>query len=314
VKDKFAIFVALSIAFHLLVGGGTFYVLPLLHYSPTRMSLQVPVKIVKGSGTARPAQAKPGQTQAAAPKKTVGASKPVVPKPAEAKPVPAKPSPKPPVAKPEKPQPPKPPKPNKKTIVVNDKNAKKPEEKKPEAEQPEADFTSLLKNIAPPSKKKPQEPQPETPADAAAGFSQLLAGFSDSGDATGSSVGSPGGDAAGSAFGSPDGNVVDADEITVWSSAVNAQFAACWNIEPGAAGMRDIAVEIEVKVGPDLAIRQAEIVDKGRMARDGVFRAAAERARRALLDPDCNPLPQPPLGLDITNEKVIFNFDPGAMF
>ena len=44
----------------------------------------------------------------------------------------------------------------------------------------------------------------------------------------------------------------------------------------------------------DATVYEAKIVNAHRMQQDPLFRAAAESARRAVLDPQCNPFPLPP--------------------
>lgn len=287
-KDKLDHYVFLSIAFHFMVIVLVWIGLPHVQNRLVHAERRIPVGIISVAELAKKPE----------PAKTVAAPAPPVSKPAEKKEPPKTPSPKTPPEKPKAAPKPKP-KPEKKTVVAE---AKKEEVKKPEAKKqepkPEEDFTALLKDIAPPSKKKPEaQPAPVETPDPAASFARILEGFSE-----------------GTQTGQVNGNTLDMDAVLAWSSEVGNQFAKCWNIEPGAAGMRDIAVEVGVRVGGDLSIRQADIVDKARMGRDGVFRAAAERARRALLDARCNPLPKPPSGLDIVNETIILTFDPSEMF
>jgi hypothetical protein len=73
---------------------------------------------------------------------------------------------------------------------------------------------------------------------------------------------------------------------------VRQQIAHCWNAPAGARDARDLVVEIRVVVDPDGTVRQATIVDRGRMG-DPFFRAAAESARRAFVNPHCRPLHLP---------------------
>ncbi len=76
--------------------------------------------------------------------------------------------------------------------------------------------------------------------------------------------------------------------------AIRSQIEACWNIPAGARNARDLVVDISVAMNPDGTVRQATIVQRSRMSRDPFYRAAAESALRAVLNPDCSPLRLPP--------------------
>ena len=87
---------------------------------------------------------------------------------------------------------------------------------------------------------------------------------------------------------------------------------ACWNVDPGLAGVHDITVEIRLEIGRDGQVMRAEVVDKGRMSRDRVFRTVAESAQRAVMNPKCKTLPLPPDGYDFWKD-AIFVFSPRDM-
>jgi len=72
------------------------------------------------------------------------------------------------------------------------------------------------------------------------------------------------------------------------------QIERCWNIPAGARDAQDLVVEIRATVNPDGTVQQAMIVDTGRYATDTFFRAAADSAKRAVLNPSCSPLHVPP--------------------
>ncbi len=76
--------------------------------------------------------------------------------------------------------------------------------------------------------------------------------------------------------------------------AIRSQIEQCWNIPAGARDARDLVVDISVHMNPDGTVRQATIVQRSRMSRDTFYRAAAESALRAVLNPDCSPLRLPP--------------------
>jgi len=120
----------------------------------------------------------------------------------------------------------------------------------------------------------------------------------------------------GSEFGNGEGEGGEgvADEAMIsWMDAVSAQIAQCWNINSGSAEAQDLMIEIEVNLSNNYTVKSAKIVDQSRLRSDARFRAAAEGALRAVLNPDCNPLPSPPAGLYL-EDRIIFNFNPKDMF
>ena len=62
----------------------------------------------------------------------------------------------------------------------------------------------------------------------------------------------------------------------------------------------------------DASVRNAQVVDQARMMTDPFFRAAAESAMRAVLNPRCNPLRLPREKFD-TWKSFILNFNPKEM-
>ncbi len=103
-------------------------------------------------------------------------------------------------------------------------------------------------------------------------------------------------------------NTITANEI----DAVRQTISKCWTFHAGSQGAKDIIVDIEMKLDPDGTVKHAEIVDKSRMARDPIFRTAAESAKRAVLDPNCSPLPLPAKKYNEWKE-LIFAFNPKDM-
>ena len=211
---------------------------------------------------------------------------PEPPKP-EVKPEPTPPPPPPPVPKPEaKPEPnppPPPPKPEHKP---------KPPEKSPQPafdqlmkqldkpqKQDPAKFDSLLKNLAKTDAAKTDEskPQHNKVAAAAAPSSQPKA---------------------------PLGSQLSASEIDL----IREQIARCWNVPAGARDAKDLVVEVRVQLNQDGTVRQAQVVDQGRMG-DPLYRAAAESARRAFYNPQCTPLKLPPEKYGIWKDLVV-DFNP----
>ena len=67
----------------------------------------------------------------------------------------------------------------------------------------------------------------------------------------------------------------------------------CWHFPAGLRNAEDLVVDIKMELDQAGNVTKAEIVDLNRMASDADFRTAAENAYRAVLDPNCNPLPLP---------------------
>jgi hypothetical protein len=88
--------------------------------------------------------------------------------------------------------------------------------------------------------------------------------------------------------------------------AVRTKILPCWNTigtkPPG-------RVAIRVEVAPDRTPMKAEIVDKARYDRDPDFRAAADAAHRAIMNPRCQPWPLSPEKYN-SWRIITFNFDP----
>jgi outer membrane biosynthesis protein TonB len=90
--------------------------------------------------------------------------------------------------------------------------------------------------------------------------------------------------------------------------AIRHQIEKCWIIPAGARDADKLVVSIRIWVNPDGTVRDARILDQGRMA-DPFFRSAAESARRAVLNERCSPLPIPPKKYDQFKEMVL-DFNP----
>ncbi len=90
---------------------------------------------------------------------------------------------------------------------------------------------------------------------------------------------------------------------------IRAQIERCWDVPAGARDAKDLVVVIRVSLNPDGSVRQARIMDEGRMQTDPYFRAAAESARRALFNPECTPLRLPPDQYRLW-KTLVLNFSP----
>ena len=99
-----------------------------------------------------------------------------------------------------------------------------------------------------------------------------------------------------------------ATEIDALKTIIMRQIEPCWNPPVGAATDQDLVVTIQVSVDPDGTVRQARIFDSGRMVFERFYEAAADSARRAVLNPRCNPLQLPLDRYELWRELVlIFN-------
>jgi outer membrane biosynthesis protein TonB len=178
---------------------------------------------------------------------------PPVPEP---KPEPPKPEPVPP-PKPDLPKPP-PPKPEPPKQVAKVEPPKLPKKE-------EDNFDSLLKNLA-------KTPAPEKSDQPARPLKQP-----------------PPTQTASSLANAPLGSQITTSEKDLLAGAVSA----CWDIDSGAKGAAQMRAVIQVEINPDGTVRNTAILDTEGRGGDPVWRAFAERARRAPLIPQCNKLPIP---------------------
>ncbi len=154
-----------------------------------------------------------------------------------------------------------------------------PQEKKPEPKEEEKeDFTSLLKSLTPedpqPDKSKPNEVQGEGQTSQIADFSKQL-------------------------------TMSELDRL-------NRGVQPCWNVNIGGKDAGSLLVDLKVSLNPDMRVRDVKIVDHLRYAADSHFRAAADAARRALLNERCRKLQLP--AEKYQQWKVfIYTFDPSDM-
>ena len=229
------------------------------------------------------------------------------PKPEPPKPEPPKPEVKPEPPKPEPPKPPvpqpKPPEPKAEAIPAPTPTPvpkpKPPEVKpKPEPKKPDA-LASILKNVAKlKNEPKPEVKKPDVKPDVKPTETAPIPTppQKDSKPAT-------------SAPSAP----LTADRLTVSEEdALRQQIRGCWNVPVGAKDIENITVEIVIQVNPDRTLKDAIVVDQGRLGRDSFFRAVAESALRALKNPRCSPLALPPEKYQEWQE-TIFNFNPKDM-
>jgi outer membrane biosynthesis protein TonB len=87
----------------------------------------------------------------------------------------------------------------------------------------------------------------------------------------------------------------------------------CWHFPAGLKNAEELIVDIKMSLDPNGNVKTAEITNKGRLKSDPNFRVAAEYAHRAVLDPDCNPLPLPKEKYEEWKELEL-SFNPRDMF
>jgi hypothetical protein len=92
--------------------------------------------------------------------------------------------------------------------------------------------------------------------------------------------------------------------------AIGDHVRACWTYDPGALGVDKLRVMLQVTTDATGVARVATVTgdDQARMS-DPVFRAFAERAINAVLDPRCANLPLPNTLLG-KNNVLTFRFSP----
>ena len=235
-------------------------------------------------------------TKAPPPKTADPPPAPPQPKPepvVETKPPPPKPEEKPkaeaakPVEdlvamKPKEPEPPKvekPPEPPKPAEVKKPEPPKPPPPPKPQPPKPDrvdSLLDDILKNKQSPSKVQTPEQQPKPPPQVtrqAAAAPNLAA-------------------------------VVTASEI----EGVRQKIRPCWNTQGGARDQAMI-ITLVVEMSQNGTPVKAEVREPGRYSSDPVYRAAADAAHRAIMNPRCQPWPLSPEKFG-SWKTITFNFDP----
>ncbi|MDR0640536.1 MAG: cell envelope integrity protein TolA [Holosporales bacterium] len=94
---------------------------------------------------------------------------------------------------------------------------------------------------------------------------------------------------------------------------VRQTIRKCWHFPAGLKDAETLVVDIKMELDPNGNVKKAEIIDKERMNKDPNFRIAAENARRAVLDPECNPLPFPKNKYEEWKDLEL-SFNPREMF
>ncbi|MSO70987.1 MAG: hypothetical protein EXQ88_03090 [Alphaproteobacteria bacterium] len=84
-----------------------------------------------------------------------------------------------------------------------------------------------------------------------------------------------------------------ATEIDGMVEIVRRKIEKCWNPPVGAADAGQLVVRLAVSVDPDGTVRGATVLSDSSRPETPYLQAAAESARRAVLNRECNPLPLP---------------------
>jgi hypothetical protein len=95
--------------------------------------------------------------------------------------------------------------------------------------------------------------------------------------------------------------------------AIRRQIERCWNLPAGAKDAENLVVEVAVEMNADGTPRTAAIANQTRMRSDPFYRAAAESALRAVLNPRCHPFKLPPDKYDRWRTMTLV-FNPKEMF
>jgi hypothetical protein len=248
---------------------------------------------------------------------------PTPPPPVEQLPLPAPipeptPAPPPPVEQPKSapvPEPVKAPEPEPLPIPEPKKEEPKKEEPKKEEKKPERQ-PEEKKKPEPPQKEKAEvnltKEQPKPKVNEAKEKKKIDDAFNDIfADVTKETKKKDTSKTSGKTKGAPAeqvGEVVTASEI----DAIRRLMQRCWIVPNGVRGVRNLQVKLKLNIAKDGTVQNAQIVDRARLGGDPIFRAAAESAERAIMDPSCNPLPLNPAKHQQW-KTMTMTFDPADM-
>ncbi len=105
---------------------------------------------------------------------------------------------------------------------------------------------------------------------------------------------------------------VSMTELDAMRRKVIESVTPCWNINPGAKNAKNLAVVIRMSMNPDGTVGSAVIQDQTRYYSDGFFQSAADAAKRAVLNPRCNPI-KLPADRYVVWKTITINFDPSEL-
>lgn len=114
----------------------------------------------------------------------------------------------------------------------------------------------------------------------------------------------------------PTGQVTQSLDLTRRAAAlgqmIRGQMQRCWRIDPGAQSAERLRVTVRVRLRPDGTLMSPpEFQNVAGLANSPYYRAAAESARRAILE--CQPFQLPQEDYELWQDLVL-NFDPREMF
>ena len=101
-------------------------------------------------------------------------------------------------------------------------------------------------------------------------------------------------------------------EVDALAAIVRRQIEPCWNPPIGAVEAEDLIVRLLVRVDRAGYVREAQILGAGRLALNPFFEAAADSARRAVLNDRCRPLSLPLDRYELWKELEL-TFNPSDM-
>jgi hypothetical protein len=218
------------------------------------------------------------------PKPDLAQTKPVPPTPTEhPKPEPAKPVEDKIAMKPKEPEPPKiekPPEPPKPQPAPEPKKVEKPKPAPPKP-APKPTVDSMIDDILKNKDSKTKEKTPETqskPVERVTRTAPMAPNLT---------------------------QVVTASEV----EGVRQKIRPCWNFISGIKGQEDLVVTLVVQMNQDGTPVKADLKDTGRYNNDPAYRAAADAAHRAIMNPRCQPWPLSPEKYNSWH-TITFNFDP----
>jgi hypothetical protein len=90
--------------------------------------------------------------------------------------------------------------------------------------------------------------------------------------------------------------------------AIRIKLRACWNIDPGAKGIKDMKIVIRTELSPDGNINGIEILNMDEYNSSPWFKAVADSARRALVV--CSPYANLPSEFYQDWKDIVFTFYP----
>lgn len=95
-------------------------------------------------------------------------------------------------------------------------------------------------------------------------------------------------------------------------AALNSGVSPCWRVNAGGRDAAELIVELRVTVNPDMRVGSVTIIDQAKYNSNPHFRAAADNARRALLNEQCRTLNLPVEKYQFW-KSFTYVFDPSEM-